>query len=82
MELQPAAMVALQYRQVIIMKMKTKKFKTEEIISENGKVVTDEMIENWEACLEKDKWPQGWTNVGEIFEGKLPKSSVKISSLD
>ena len=59
-----------------------KKFKIKEIIAENGKVVTDEMIENWEICLEKDEWPQDWTNVGEIFEGKLSKSPVKTSSLD
>ena len=57
---------------------KMKKLKTEETISENGKIVTDGMIENWEACLEKDKWPQGWTNVGEIFSQKC-KFKIKNS---
>ena len=36
------------------------------------------MIENWEACLEKDKWPQGWTNVGEFFPQKC-KFKIKNS---
>lgn len=44
------------------------------IIAENGKLVTDEMIESWEKALEKDEWPTGWENVGEIVEGKLPTS--------
>ena len=57
---------------------KMKKLKAKETISENGKVVTDEMIENWEACLEKDKCPQGWTNVGEFFSQKY-KFKVKNS---
>ena len=35
-------------------------------IAENGKVVTDEMIANWESALERDEWPEGWVNVGEI----------------
>lgn len=55
------------------------------IVAENGKVVTDEMIASWEETLERDEWPAGWVNVGEIVEGKLPASlsdavtlSVKI----
>ena len=55
------------------------------IVAENGRVVTDEMIAGWEEVLEHDEWPKGWVNVGEIVEGKLPKSlsdavtlSVKI----
>lgn len=54
-------------------------------ISGSGKVVTDEMIDCWEDALERDEWPSGWMNVGEIVEGKLPTSlsdavtlSVKI----
>ena len=36
------------------------------IVAENGKVVTDEMIADWESALERDEWPSGWVNVGEI----------------
>ena len=43
--------------------------------NENGKVVTDEMIAGWESALERDEWPNGWVNVGEIVEGKLPKAA-------
>lgn len=35
-------------------------------ISGSGKVVTDEMIDCWEDALERDEWPSGWMNVGEI----------------
>lgn len=34
--------------------------------------VTDEMIADWESALERDEWPSGWVNVGEIVEAKLP----------
>ena len=44
------------------------------IVAENGKVVTDEMIADWESALERDEWPSGWVNVGEVVEGKLPKA--------
>ncbi len=44
------------------------------IVAENGMVVTDEMIANWEEALARDEWPDGWVNVGEIVEGKLPTS--------
>lgn len=52
------------------------------IVAENGKVVTDEMIATWEEALERDEWPAGWENVGEIIEGRLPPSlsdSVTLS---
>ena len=55
------------------------------IVAEDGKVVTDEMIAEWEESLERDEWPAGWVNVGEVVEGRLPTSlsdavtlSVKI----
>ena len=48
--------------------------------NENGKVVTDEMIADWESALERDEWPNGWVNVGEIVEGKLPKAEGKGTS--
>lgn len=44
------------------------------IVAENGKIVTDEMIADWEASLERDEWPEGWANVGEVIEGRLPSS--------
>ncbi len=51
------------------------------IVAENGKVVTDEMIAEWESALEHDEWPSGWVNVGEIVEGKLPKSAPEMVTL-
>lgn len=50
-------------------------------IRENGKVVTDEMIADWESALERDEWPSGWVNVGEIVEGKLPKAAPETVTL-
>lgn len=46
-----------------------------DINNENSKVVTDEMIAGRESALERDEWPSGWVNVGEIVEGKLPKAA-------
>lgn len=51
------------------------------IVAENGKVVTDEMIAGWESALERDEWPSGWVNVGEIVEGKLPKAAPETVTL-
>lgn len=45
------------------------------IVAENGGVVTDEMISGWEEALERDEWPSGWANVGEIVEGEPPRES-------
>lgn len=44
------------------------------IVAENGKVVTDEMIADWESALERDEWPSGWVNVGEIVEEDMTDS--------
>ena len=43
------------------------------VVAENGKVVTDEMIADWESALDRDEWPNGWVNVGEIVERNLLK---------
>ena len=51
------------------------------IVAENGKVVTDEMIADWESALERDEWPSGWVNVGEIAKGMLPKAETVALSL-
>lgn len=51
------------------------------IVAENGKVVTDEMIADWESALERDEWPSGWVNVGEIVEGRLPKAATETVTL-
>ncbi len=51
------------------------------IVAENGTVVTDEMIAGWESALERDEWPAGWTNVGEVFDGELPKTSRESVTL-
>ena len=40
------------------------------IVAENGKVVTDEMIAGWESALERDEWPSGWVNVGDVVDGR------------
>ncbi len=29
------------------------------IVAENGKVITDEIINEWENALENDQWPSG-----------------------
>ena len=42
------------------------------IVAENGQTVTEDMIAKWAEALDKDKWPSGWKNVGDIVEGKLP----------
>ncbi len=52
-----------------------------EIVAENGKVVTDEMIAGWESALERDEWPDGWVNVGDVVEGRLPKSTPETVTL-
>lgn len=51
------------------------------IVAENGQVVTDEMIEGWESALERDEWPSGWVNVGEVVDGRLPKSTPETVTL-
>ena len=51
------------------------------IVAENGQLVTDEMIEGWESALERDEWPSGWKNYGEIVEGRLPKSTPDTVTL-
>lgn len=51
------------------------------IVAENGIVVTDEMIANWETALECDEWPDGWVNVGEVYEGRLPKTTAETVTL-
>ena len=51
------------------------------IVAENGKLVTDEMIADWESALERDEWPDGWVNVGEVVEGKLPMAAPETATL-
>ncbi len=51
------------------------------IVAENGKVVTDEMIADWESALERDEWPSGCVNVGEIVEGKLSEGRADTVTL-
>lgn len=45
------------------------------IVAENGVVVTDETIAGWESALERNEWPDGWANIGEIVEGRLPETT-------
>lgn len=51
------------------------------IVAENGKIVTDEMIASWEEALERDEWPSGWKNVGEIYDGRLPNPMADAVTL-
>ena len=51
------------------------------IVAENGQMVTDEMIANWENALENDQWPADWVNVGGIVEGSLPKVAQETATL-
>ena len=44
------------------------------IAAENGRLVTDEMIAEWESVLERDEWPSSWVNAGEVVEGNLPEA--------
>lgn len=51
------------------------------IVAENGIVVTDEMFANWESALERDEWPDGWVNVGEVVDGRAQgESSIAADS--
>lgn len=52
-----------------------------EMIAKNGKVVTDEMIAKIESSLERDEWPSGWENVGEVVNGGLPSSLSDMVTL-
>lgn len=38
----------------------------------DGKTVTDEMIAGWESALERDEWPEGWANVGDVVKCETP----------
>ena len=51
------------------------------IVAENGKVVTDDMIADWDSALERDEWPRGWVDVGGIVEGRLPKAAPETVTL-
>ena len=51
------------------------------IVAENGKVVTDEIIADWESALERDEWPSGWVNVGDVVDGRLPKAAPETVTL-
>lgn len=51
------------------------------IVAENGKVVTDAMIADWESALERDEWPSGWVNVGDVVDGRLPKAAPETVTL-
>lgn len=50
-------------------------------IAENGKIVTDEMIAEWESALGRDEWPEGWHNVGKVIDGKMPPTLAESVTL-
>lgn len=39
------------------------------VTASDGTVVTDAMIDGWCAALDRDEWPEGWRNVGDVREG-------------
>lgn len=50
------------------------------IVAENGKVVTDEMIADWESALERDEWPSGHNpEVGGSSPSPATMASVLIA---
>ena len=53
----------------------------DEIIAENGQVVTEEMIDGWCEALDRDEWPSGWRNVGELVDGKPPQTASDTEAL-
>lgn len=40
-----------------------------EIRASDGTVVTDAMIDEICAALDRDEWPEGWKNVGPVVRG-------------
>ncbi|KXB33233.1 hypothetical protein HMPREF3192_01205 [Atopobium deltae] len=50
-----------------------------DVVANNGKIVTGKKIASWKNALEHDEWPNGWVNVGEIIEGKLPKTTPEMA---
>lgn len=46
-----------------------------EIKAANDKVVTDEMLDDWCAALDRDEWPEGWENRSEVVYGRPPLSA-------
>ncbi len=46
----------------------------------DGKVVTEEMLDRWSEALDRDEWPDGEHNVGDIVVG-CPPSSVEGSTV-
>ncbi len=40
-----------------------------DITAIDGMRVTDEMIDTWCDALDRDEWPDGWQNVGDVVEG-------------
>ena len=49
-----------------------KKKKNKQLKSIDGNSVSEEMIDSWRSSLNKNEWPDGWSNVGETVDGKLP----------
>ena len=51
------------------------------ITAANGQTVTDEMVARWAEALDRDEWPDGWRNVGEVVDGKPPVAAEKNAVL-
>lgn len=54
-----------------------------DIIAEDGTRVTDEMIGAWGEALDRDEWPEGWHNVGEVVDGRsgMPAEGMQTLSV-
>ena len=45
-----------------------------DIKAANGTVVTEQMLDSWSSALDRDEWPEGWANKGEVVYGRPPLS--------
>lgn len=52
-----------------------------DIVAGNGRIVTNEMIAEWERALDRDEWPEGWHNVGKVIDGKMPPTLAESVTL-
>ena len=46
------------------------------IKANDGQMVTDVMIDGWCEALDRDEWPDGWHNVGDVVAGRPPAAET------
>lgn len=52
-----------------------------EIETSGGRTVTDTTIETWAEALDRDRWPEGWVNVGAVVDGAPPARRERTVTL-